>query len=679
MRYHQLHFLLLLACLSVLRATVSAGDQARAEAEAVAEAEIASSPETWLPSIDPPSNEGDGTTEDERASLPFLLPHFTQEPAVVDDVFVPLRAWKEQKIQDIQLHVQRKREEETRANLLAVEADAEQRMGENDTPSLDELRCRVLRLLSRPFCERNDTLGSLSETLEPSVSREKSSEAPVPSGTRLNSRDRSRVDLHGVEGRPTREAIGLPTVRPSAVRIVGIDEKAGDIATVAAANAVVSVPSVWPSVSSSGNLDSSTVPTRSDFRPGEETTPIVQLPFPSLTTHHTSIDSSEEMEIPTAPASARSDSYARPGDDEAVAEHVEQARQAAGAREIAKSPSTHGPSATGRGFVHVGHAVLRSFREYFETLASETKNFEVFILSCLRVLSLLPRVGRFVTQTKVPIVEVASDKKSHDRKVSTANMTQDSASPTPTYEVAVDPGQWHLKVSHDKPFNFASNDAGARVLAASANAVGSKNVLNSNPDMYMLVPCEGDGVGGSRWIDVELSEDAVLTSFETANFEFYSSFPRRVAILGATSYPPKLWNTVAVFDMASVRLMQKFAIPGRTVARYLRIVYVGKQGSEFYCPVSVIRVFGKTLLADWKDELDGAPEASSSPAPSPEGTTHTKLQKKEDADGHEGRNFRISRAVSEIGSAHARGSQSDAARTSAVVPVGDDESGSRCQ
>lgn len=167
-----------------------------------------------------------------------------------------------------------------------------------------------------------------------------------------------------------------------------------------------------------------------------------------------------------------------------------------------------------------------------------------------------------------------------------------------------------LESSREKPFNFASVDAGARVLTYSSKAVGAKNTLTNNPDQYMLVPCTGDGVGGSRWIDIELSEEVVLTSFETANFEFYSSFPRRFAVLGATSYPPKSWHTLGIFDFKNIRTIQRFTINNRPVARYLRVIFVGKQGSEYYCPISVIRAYGKTLIADWKDAF----EASSSPS-----------------------------------------------------------------
>lgn len=167
---------------------------------------------------------------------------------------------------------------------------------------------------------------------------------------------------------------------------------------------------------------------------------------------------------------------------------------------------------------------------------------------------------------------------------------------------------------NSKPFNYASADAGARVLATSSGAVGAKNVIAGNMDKYMLMPCAGEGIGGSRWIDVELSEEVILKSFETGNFEHYSSSARRVAVLGASTYPPAKWNVVAVFDFADVRSLQQFRIEKRFVARFLRVIYAGRQGGEYYCPVSTIRVFAKSLISDWKDVFE-RPKPQTIPSP----------------------------------------------------------------
>lgn len=176
----------------------------------------------------------------------------------------------------------------------------------------------------------------------------------------------------------------------------------------------------------------------------------------------------------------------------------------------------------------------------------------------------------------------------------------------------------------EKRYNFASAEAGARILSFSNGVVGAKNVITGNVDKYMLAPCAGSGIGGSRWVDVDLSEDVILDRFETANFEYYSSSARKVAVLGAGSYPPKKWNVLGIFEIRNRRDLQEFQIKKRLVTRYMRVMFAGKQGHEFYCPVSTIRAFGKTLIADWKDVFE--PEVSNPP----KDRSHRKTSKRDE-------------------------------------------------
>lgn len=159
----------------------------------------------------------------------------------------------------------------------------------------------------------------------------------------------------------------------------------------------------------------------------------------------------------------------------------------------------------------------------------------------------------------------------------------------------------------EKSYNFASADSGARVLSMSAGTVGAKNILDANKDKYLLTPCEMESSTHSRWIDIELSEEVIIERFQTGNFEYYSSSPRKVVILGASSYPPAHWNVLGMFDFANVKTLQIFHVQKRLVTRYLRVLFAGKQGEEYYCPISAMRVFGKNLIADWKDALDQQP------------------------------------------------------------------------
>lgn len=158
--------------------------------------------------------------------------------------------------------------------------------------------------------------------------------------------------------------------------------------------------------------------------------------------------------------------------------------------------------------------------------------------------------------------------------------------------------------SSEKPYNFASVDSGARVLLSSKGTIGAKNVLDNNVDKYLLVPCGEGGEREPRWVDIELSEEVILERFQTGNFEYYSSSPAKIIILGSVTYPPSKWQLLGMFRFADVKNLQMFMIEKRVVARYLRVLFVGKQGHEYYCPISSITAYGKTLIADWKDALD---------------------------------------------------------------------------
>lgn len=155
-----------------------------------------------------------------------------------------------------------------------------------------------------------------------------------------------------------------------------------------------------------------------------------------------------------------------------------------------------------------------------------------------------------------------------------------------------------------KLFNYASVDAGARLLGWSTQAIGPKNLISENKDKYMLVPCDADGPSGSRWVDLELSEEIYIKSFQVGNWEFYSSNARKVAVLGASRYPPEKWNMLGIFNIEDSLGTQLFELERPSITKFLKFLFVGKQGSEYYCPISVVRVFGKPTIDDWREEFD---------------------------------------------------------------------------
>ncbi|GAB0495144.1 hypothetical protein MMPV_006442 [Pyropia vietnamensis] len=152
-----------------------------------------------------------------------------------------------------------------------------------------------------------------------------------------------------------------------------------------------------------------------------------------------------------------------------------------------------------------------------------------------------------------------------------------------------------------KLFNFASVDAGARVLAASEGTIGQKNVIDENRDKYALAPCRVN----PRWVVIELSEKMVIHAVEVGHFEFYASAPLRVAVLGATVYPAASWRLLGSWAYRDSHAVQWFALPASALVKYVRVVFLGSVGGEFYCPISIVRVYGKGLVDDFEEYLKG--------------------------------------------------------------------------
>jgi Sad1 / UNC-like C-terminal len=614
---HSFQNILLLACAGLFRAALSAVDQAPSEAEfhVTPDLELLSKTESPPPEA---ALHGNGHTGDDG-----LVPAPSAAPSpeghiLPDDVFVPLRAWKEQRIQDIQLRVERKKEEELRVKYHSTKVDDQRRYDDSQSCRGAGIYSRILgHVFDQPMCGLNDRedFGSSYPLPKPLLALE---HEPFVASSRESKRSGLDISNNLIDDVPVElvpsglddnsmHTISISVTPPAnpavGSKIMTANSKATDDGSTRSV-LTIATPCV----------DLECTREQEAFASDGRTNPRrVQQDSSSLSMNNPTISGTpltEDIRESPHPDRDLNDEAVTPSESTLP---VAQAMQGSSMFEAFEEPSTR-PRDIKELASKQGQYARRSF-----SLAMNFPELKLYVPSQIVLMfGWLFSRGERLTRDQVlhsshnveDDFELGSDTSFHKRNASTAAHPS-SHGPSPSNDdFAVDPSQWQLQVSDDKPYNFASNDAGARVLAASSTAVGSKNVLLSNPDMYMLVPCEGDGVGGSRWIDIELSEDAVLTSFETANFEFYSSFPSRVAVLGATSYPPKTWNVVAVFDMASVRTMQKFKIPGRAVARYLRIIFTGKQGSEYYCPISVVRVFGKTLLADWKDELDDSPTAS---------------------------------------------------------------------
>lgn len=157
-------------------------------------------------------------------------------------------------------------------------------------------------------------------------------------------------------------------------------------------------------------------------------------------------------------------------------------------------------------------------------------------------------------------------------------------------------------------FNYASFDCAATVLKTNPECKGSSSVLVENKDSYMLNECRAK----NKFLILELCDDILVDTVVLANYEFFSSIFHTFRVSVSDRYPakPDRWKELGVYEARNTREVQAFAVENSLIwARYLRIEFLTHYGHEFYCPVSLIRVHGTTMMEEYKhDESVGRSE-----------------------------------------------------------------------
>lgn len=154
-------------------------------------------------------------------------------------------------------------------------------------------------------------------------------------------------------------------------------------------------------------------------------------------------------------------------------------------------------------------------------------------------------------------------------------------------------------------FNYASFDCAATVLKTNKQAKSSSSVLVENKDSYMLNECSAD----NKFLIVELCDDILVDTIVLANYEFFSSMFRHFRVSVSDRYPVKMerWRTLGTFEARNARDIQPFLIKEPQIwARYLRIEFLTQFGNEFYCPLSLLRVHGTTMMEQFRREEEEA-------------------------------------------------------------------------
>ncbi|KAI0823977.1 UNC-like C-terminal-domain-containing protein [Trametes gibbosa] len=161
----------------------------------------------------------------------------------------------------------------------------------------------------------------------------------------------------------------------------------------------------------------------------------------------------------------------------------------------------------------------------------------------------------------------------------------------------------HLAIPLHDRFNYASLDCSARVHAAHKSAKSPSSILSSKKDRYMLSPC----AEGKQFVIVELCEDIRIDTVQLANYEFFSGvFKDFTVSVSKKYYPndPDSWTFAGTFHGKNVRGVQSFHPPPtlRGFYRFIRIDFHSHYGNEYYCPLSLLRVYGLTHLEEWQWE-----------------------------------------------------------------------------
>ncbi|KAG7525497.1 hypothetical protein JOB18_027570 [Solea senegalensis] len=170
-------------------------------------------------------------------------------------------------------------------------------------------------------------------------------------------------------------------------------------------------------------------------------------------------------------------------------------------------------------------------------------------------------------------------------------------------------GSHTLKKTQKNFNNYASVECGAKILGANPEAKSTSAILKENMDLYMLNPCSN-----KIWFIIELCEPIQVKQLDIANFELFSSTPKDFLVSISDRYPTNKWLKLGTFHARDERTVQSFPLDEHLYAKYVKIFtkyikveLVSHFGSEHFCPLSLIRVFGTSMVEEY-DEITDPPE-----------------------------------------------------------------------
>ncbi|GAB2296505.1 hypothetical protein Dimus_030619 [Dionaea muscipula] len=224
----------------------------------------------------------------------------------------------------------------------------------------------------------------------------------------------------------------------------------------------------------------------------------------------------------------------------------------------------------------------------------------------------------------------------HDRIPNTTCLDINELQSMTKQEKELEAGSQRVNVTHrleldGSAYNYASSAKGAKVVAYNKEAKGASNILGKDHDKYLINPCSVVG----KFVVIELAEETLVDTVKIANFEHHSSNFKEFQIWGSLSYPTETWSVLGNFVAANVKHAQDFVLPEPKWARYLNLSLVTHYGSEHYCTLSVLEVYGVDAIERMLEDLIVTSEEPAPNQPSkPNSTTVPSVKPEATANGN---------------------------------------------
>ncbi|OQV18712.1 putative SUN domain-containing ossification factor [Hypsibius exemplaris] len=159
----------------------------------------------------------------------------------------------------------------------------------------------------------------------------------------------------------------------------------------------------------------------------------------------------------------------------------------------------------------------------------------------------------------------------------------------------------HRSMKNTNYANYASVICGAKVTTHNPELENAGAILTSNRDDYMLNPCKVP----RKYFIVELCESVHVHGFDIGNLELFSNVPKAIQVFGSARYPSRDWVDFGRYEMKEARTMQNFTAPlGTGFVKFVRVEMLEHYGKEHYCPITVFRVYGASMVEEYVDSVD---------------------------------------------------------------------------